>query len=54
LDLAIQFCLGAPVDSVVLPGPASQQEVEDGVESATSDIPNGIWEDFEAEFNISR
>lgn len=52
--LAIQFCLAAPVDSIVLPGPASLQEVEDGVESATATIADEIWEEFEAEFDISR
>ena len=51
--LAIQFCLAAPVDSIVLPGPSSLQEVEDAIESATADIDSSIWEEFEAEFGVS-
>jgi D-threo-aldose 1-dehydrogenase len=51
--LAIQFCLAAPVDSIVLPGPGRLVEVEDAVESATASISDEIWEAFEAEFGVS-
>ena len=51
--LAIQFCLAAPLDSIVLPGPGSLQEVEDAIESATVHISDSIWEEFEAEFGVS-
>jgi aryl-alcohol dehydrogenase-like predicted oxidoreductase len=52
--LAIQFCLAAPVESIVLPGPASLHEVEDAVESATTNISDAIWEEFETEFGVTR
>ena len=51
--LAIQFCLAALVDSIVLPGPGRLVEVEDAVESATASISDEIWEAFEAEFGVS-
>ena len=52
--LAMQFCLAAPVDGIVMFGPADKAQVEDGYEAATADIPEGIWEAFEAEFGIRR
>lgn len=50
--LAMQFCLAAPVDGVVMFGPANTQQVEEGYEAATADIPPEIWRDFEAEFGV--
>ena len=51
--LAIQFCMGAPdIDSIVLPGPASVQQLEEAYEAATDMIPAEVWRDFEAEFGI--
>ena len=47
--LAMQFCLAAPVDGIVMFGPADKAQVEDGYEAATADIPEDIWEAFEAE-----
>ncbi len=52
--LAMQFCLAAPIDGVVMFGPADKAQVEDGYEAATADIPEHIWEAFEAEFGIKR
>lgn len=52
--LAMQFCLAAPIDGVVMFGPANKAQVEDGFEAATADIPEEIWEAFEAEFGIKR
>jgi aryl-alcohol dehydrogenase-like predicted oxidoreductase len=52
--LAIQFCLSAPVDSIVLPGPGSLEEVESAVEAATAGIPEAIWVEFEADFGVAR
>ena len=52
--LAMQFCLAAPIDGVVMFGPADKAQVEDGYEAATADIPLDIWEAFEAEFGIKR
>jgi D-threo-aldose 1-dehydrogenase len=50
--LAIQFCMGAPVDGIVLPGPANKEQVEDAVGAGTADIPAQIWRDFKAEFGV--
>jgi aryl-alcohol dehydrogenase-like predicted oxidoreductase len=51
--LAIQFCMGVPdIDSIVLPGPASVQQLEEAYEAATDMIPAEVWRDFEAEFGI--
>ena len=52
--LAIQFCLAAPIEGVVMFGPADKAQVEDGYEAATADISEDIWEAFEAEFGIWR
>jgi aryl-alcohol dehydrogenase-like predicted oxidoreductase len=50
--LAMQFCLAAPIDGVVMFGPANIQQIEEGYEAATADIPPEIWRDFEAEFGV--
>ena len=52
--LAMQFCLAAPIDGVVMFGPADKAQVEDGYAAATVDIPEEIWETFEVEFGIKR
>lgn len=52
--LALQFCLAAPIDGVVMFGPADQAQVEDGYEAATADISEEIWQDFETQFGIKR
>ena len=51
--LAVQFCLAAPVEGIVMFGPANRQQVEEGYEAATADIPPEIWREFEAEFGVS-
>ena len=50
--LAIQFCLAAPVDSVVMFGPASVRHVHDAYEAATETIPPAMWEKLEHDFGI--
>ncbi|MCY3741761.1 MAG: aldo/keto reductase [Candidatus Poribacteria bacterium] len=52
--LAMQFCLAAPIEGVVMFGPADTAQVEDGYEAATAEISEDIWEAFEAEFGIKR
>ena len=52
--LAMQFCLAAPIDGVVMFGPADKAQVEDGYAAATVDIPEEIWETFEVKFGIKR
>ena len=50
--LAMQFCLAAPCDGIVMFGPADTSQIEQGYESATADIPAQIWQEFEAEFGV--
>ncbi len=50
--LAMQFCLAAPIEGIVLPGPANVQQVEEALEAATIDIPPQIWADFKEEFGV--
>ena len=50
----MQFCLAAPIEGVVMFGPADKAQVEDGYEAATANIPEDVWEAFEAEFGIKR
>ena len=45
VTLAMQFCLAAPIDGVVMFGPADKAQVEDGYEAATVNISEDIWED---------
>ncbi len=51
--LAVQFCLAAPVDGIVMFGPANKQQVEEGYDAATAHIPDDVWHDFEAEFGVT-
>ena len=51
-DFALQFCLAAPVDGVVMVGPANRQQIEEAHASATVDIPTELWAAFEAEFGV--
>lgn len=50
--LAIQFCLAAPIEGIVMPGPSGRKHVEEAYEAATEDIPDEVWQDFEAEFGV--
>lgn len=52
--LAMQFCLAAPIDGVVMFGPADIAQIEDGYEAATAEIPPEIWKAFAAEFGVRR
>jgi len=50
--LAMQFGLAAPVDGIVMTGPANRQQLEEAFEAATVSIDPQIWKDFEAEFGV--
>ena len=50
--LAIQFCLNADVESIVLPGQASAEEVVGTYEAATADIPAEVWREFGEMFEV--
>jgi aryl-alcohol dehydrogenase-like predicted oxidoreductase len=51
--LAMQFCLAAPVDGIVMFGPSNVEQVEEGYAAATAEVPAGVWRDFEAEFGVA-
>ena len=50
--LALQFCIAAPIDGIVMPGPCNTQQVEEAYEAATADIPAEIWRDFKEQFDV--
>ena len=50
--LAMQFCLAAPIDGIVMAGPCNLQQVEEAVEAATAQVPSQVWEAFHAEFGV--
>jgi aryl-alcohol dehydrogenase-like predicted oxidoreductase len=50
--LAMQFCLAAPIDGLVMPGPYNRRQVEEAYEAATADVPPEIWQAFAAEFGV--
>ncbi len=50
--LALQFCLAAPIDGIVMVGPANKVQVEEAYEAATANVPAEIWRDFDAEFGV--
>lgn len=52
--LALQFCLALPIDGCVLVGPATAQEVDEAIDSATMPIDEATWTDFETTFGIRR
>jgi aryl-alcohol dehydrogenase-like predicted oxidoreductase len=51
-DLATQFCLAAPMDGIIMPGPGTKEHVEDVVRAATTPIAPEIWRAFKAEFGV--
>lgn len=50
--LAMQFCLDAPIDGIVMSGPADRSQLEEAYEAATQAVPGEIWAEFEAEFGV--
>ena len=53
-DLAVQFALNAPVagNGIILVGPSNRKELAEIYASATTEVPEAIWQDFAAEFGI--
>jgi len=50
--LALQYCLAAPIDGIVMFGPANRQEVEEGYEAATAEVDPETWAGFRSEFGV--
>ena len=51
-DLALQLCLRAPIEAIVLTGPASVRQVEENWASAHAEVPADLWAEFKAEFGV--
>lgn len=53
-DLAMQFALNAPVagNGIILVGPSNRRELAEVYASATTEVPEAVWQDFEAAFGI--
>ena len=51
-DLALQFCLQAPINAIVLCGPANPQQVEANWASAQVDVPADLWAAFKKRFGV--
>lgn len=53
-DLAMQFALNAPVagNGIILVGPSNRRELAEVYASATTEVPEAVWQDFAAEFGI--
>ena len=50
--LAMQFCLAAPIDGIVMAGPCNRQQVEEAYDAATAQVDPEFWSNFRAEFDI--
>jgi aryl-alcohol dehydrogenase-like predicted oxidoreductase len=50
--LALQFCLAAPIEGIVLSGQANRQQVEEVYAAATTEVSGEVWRDFRAEFGV--
>ena len=53
-DLAMQFALNAPVagNGIILVGTTNRRELAEVYASATTEVPQAVWQDFEAEFGV--
>ncbi|MBI2193816.1 MAG: aldo/keto reductase [Planctomycetes bacterium] len=51
--LALQFCLAAPINGIVMFGPSNRREVEEGYQAAVSEVRPEVWRDFKAEFGVA-
>ena len=50
--LAMQYCMAADFDGLVMPGPYNKQKVEEAYEAATAEVPVEVWAAFRAEFGV--
>jgi aryl-alcohol dehydrogenase-like predicted oxidoreductase len=51
--LAIQFCMAARIDGIVMPGPYTKLQVEQTYEAATTEVPPEVWQAFFDEFGVA-
>jgi len=50
--LAMQFCLDAPIDGIVMSGPADKHQLEEAYDAATREVPPEIWAEFGSQFGV--
>ena len=50
--LAMQFCLAAPIDGIVMAGPSNAKEIDDAFEAAIAKIDPEIWSSFISKFGV--
>ena len=50
--LAMQFCMAAPIDGIVMAGPCNASEVDDAYDAATAQVPDEVWAEFKADFGV--
>ncbi len=50
--LAMQFCMAAPIDGIVMAGPCNREQVDDAYEAATADVPAEVWSAFQKKFGV--
>ena len=51
-QMALQYCLAAPINGMVMAGPANRKQAEEVIAAATADVDMDLWRDFEAEFGV--
>ena len=51
--LAMQFCLNAPVDGIVMTGPSNRNQLQDAYDAATQEVATETWEEFKEVFGLS-
>jgi aryl-alcohol dehydrogenase-like predicted oxidoreductase len=50
--LAMQFCMAAPFECMVMPGPYNKQKVDEAYAAVTAEVPPEVWSRFKAEFGV--
>ena len=50
--LAMQFCMAAQIDGIVMAGPCTKQQVAEAYEAATAAVPAEVWAAFKAAFGV--
>jgi len=50
--LAMQFCMAADFEGIVMPGPYNVEKVEEAYAAATAEVPPEIWREFKTEFGV--
>jgi aryl-alcohol dehydrogenase-like predicted oxidoreductase len=50
--LAMQFCLHADFDGLVMPGPYNSRQVDEAYAAATAPIDPAVWRAFRAQFGV--